>query len=108
MTVAPKAGLGISAQLRNHRSKILGGAVVCLLLAVLPVVWGTRSLDLLIITLLFAVMAAGLHLVVGFCQLFDLGYAGFVCIGAYTTGVLLTKFHWDYLPAAFCAVCAAM
>jgi branched-chain amino acid transport system permease protein len=94
--------------LRSHRYEILGGASVCILLVVLPAIGGARLLDLLIITLLFAVMAAGLYLVVGLCQLFDLGYAGFVCLGAYTTGVLLTKFHWGYLPSAFCAVLIAM
>lgn len=108
MTAASQTGQGVLAGLRNHGDKILGGASVGILLLALPAVAGARLLDLLIITLLFAAMAAGLHLVVGLCQLFDLGYAGFVCIGAYTTGILLTKFHWSYLPAAVCAFGVAM
>jgi branched-chain amino acid transport system permease protein len=49
-------------------------------------------------------MSLGLQLVVGFCKLFDLGYAGFVCLGAYCTGVLMTRFHWNYAPAAIASI----
>ncbi len=107
MTVTPKQGWSLIARARNHRNEILVAASVFVFLVFLPSLAGAHILDLLIITLLFAIMAAGLHLVVGLCQLFDLGYAGFVCLGAYTTGVLLTKFHWDYIPAALCAILIA-
>ena len=88
--------------------KVVGSLVTCALLILLPTFGIPRLLDIAIISLLFAVMAAGLYLVVGLCKLFDLGYAGFVCLGAYATGILLTKLQWGYLPAAICAVLVAM
>jgi len=98
----------IGEQTLIGRFNVVGAAVACAFLIILPALGVPRLLDIAIITLLFAVMAAGLYLVVGLCKLFDLGYAGFVCLGAYATGILLTKFQWGYFPAAVCAVLVAM
>jgi len=91
----------------DRRFKFVGIAFAGALLIMLPTFGVPRLLDIAIISLLFAVMAAGLYLVVGLCKLFDLGYAGFVCLGAYATRILLTKLEWGYLPAAVCAVLVA-
>jgi branched-chain amino acid transport system permease protein len=40
--------------------------------------------------LIFAVLAVGMNVVVGYAGLLDLGYAAFFAIGAYTTALLLT------------------
>lgn len=92
----------------NARFRFGGIAIGGVLLILLPMFGIPRLLDIAIISLLFAVMAAGLYLVVGLCKLFDLGYAGFVCLGAYATGILLTKLQWGYLPAAASSVLVAM
>jgi len=52
-------------------------------------------------------MALGLQLVVGFCRLFDLGFAGFVCLGAYTTAILMVDWNWAFLPAVLVAMAVA-
>ena len=44
--------------------------------------------------LIFVMLAVGLNVVVGYCGLLDLGYAAFFAIGAYTSGILATTFHW--------------
>jgi len=88
----------------DSRTSVALSVVAAMLLLALAAVSTPRVFDLLIIALLFACMAMGLQLVVGFCQLFDLGYAGFVCLGAYSTGVLLTRFHWNYPAAAITSI----
>lgn len=58
-----------------------------------------RDQGLLVLGFLFATMAIGLQLVVGFCRLFDLGFAGFVCLGAYTTGITMVDWGWSFISA---------
>lgn len=77
-------------------------------LVVAPFAIGPRFLDIAIVALIFTVMAMGLHFIVGLCRLFDLGLAGFVCIGAYCTGILMVKLHWSYWAAAAAAVLLSM
>lgn len=44
---------------------------------------------------LYALVAVGLNIVIGYAGLLDLGYIGFYATGAYTTGVL-TSYHWHW------------
>jgi branched-chain amino acid transport system permease protein len=55
------------------------------------------SLSVMTSALLFVMLAVGLNMVVGYCGLLDLGYAAFFAIGAYTSGVLATRYHWPLL-----------
>jgi len=59
----------------------------------------------------FALVALGLNIVIGYAGLLDLGYVGFYCVGAYTTGVL-TSYHWHWpfflaLPVAIAVTMAS-
>lgn len=49
---------------------------------------GTNWISTVIQILIFAMLALGLNIVVGYAGLLDLGYAAFFAIGAYTTGLL--------------------
>ena len=52
---------------------------------------------------IYALLAMGLNVVVGFTGLLNLGYAAFFAIGAYTYALLNLHFHWPFwigLPAA--------
>lgn len=49
----------------------------------------------------------GLNLLLGEMGLMSLGQAGFVGIGAYTTAILLTRFHINFLFAVLCGVFAS-
>jgi branched-chain amino acid transport system permease protein len=54
---------------------------------------------------LYAVLALGLNVVVGYAGLLDLGYAAFFAVGAYTIGILTEHFglnFWLALPIALC------
>ncbi|ACZ88734.1 branched-chain amino acid ABC transporter permease [Streptosporangium roseum] len=46
---------------------------------------------------IFVMLAAGLNIVVGYCGLLDLGYVAFFAVGAYTSGVLSTRFDLPLL-----------
>lgn len=57
----------------------------------------------------YMVLAVGLNMVAGFCGLLDLGYAAFFAIGAYTTGVGMTRFHFSFwLTIPFAILFAAV
>jgi len=57
----------------------------------------------------YIVLAVGLNMVAGFCGLLDLGYAAFFAIGAYTTGILMTRAHFSFwLALPFCILLAAV
>ncbi len=61
-------------------------------------------LDVLTTSLLYALLALGLNLIVGLTGLLHLGYAAFFAIGAYTYGLLNVHWHWSFwvgwVPAA--------
>jgi len=64
-------------------------------------------LDVLTTSLLYALLALGLNLIVGLTGVLHLGYAAFFAIGAYTYGLLSIHWHcpfWvGWIPAAFMA-----
>jgi branched-chain amino acid transport system permease protein len=70
----------------------------------LPFTLNIYWLDVATFVLFYVVLAQGLNIVVGYAGLLDLGYAAFFAVGAYTTGILMTTFHWSFwltLPVAF-------
>lgn len=82
-------GLSVFRSGLAPKGQLLFVTQCALILAVVsfPTYASVRLLDMGIATLLFITMGIGLYMVVGFCRLFDLGYAGFICVGAYVTGV---------------------
>jgi branched-chain amino acid transport system permease protein len=73
---------------RRRRATIIGGVVLLVVLAILPVVLGRFLSQVLDIALIFVLMGLGLNIVLGFAGLLDLGYVAFFAVGAYTTAVL--------------------
>lgn len=67
----------------DHRFKLVAGAVLALL--IIPVI-GVRNifyLEVIFQISVFAALALGLNIVVGFAGLLDLGYVAFYAVGAY-------------------------
>lgn len=63
-----------------------------------PPIFTTEQIDfggVMFAVAAFALVAVGLNIVIGYAGLLDLGYVGFYCVGAYTTGVL-TVYHWSW------------
>ncbi len=63
------------------------------------------QLDVVILMVVYAMLALGLNVVVGFAGLLDLGYVAFFALGAYTVGWFASdKFEgisWGFLSTAF-------
>ena len=77
----------------------LAGVVVC----GLPCVANAYQLEVLTTAGLYALLALGLNIIVGFAGLLHLGYAAFFAIGAYTYGLLNVHLgvpFWAGLPIA--------
>ena len=73
-------------------------AVLALAAIVLPLPLSKFWQSILIDVLLFALLALGLNVVVGFAGLLDLGYVAFYAIGNYVFGIITTG---DYAKALF-------
>ncbi|HXX54173.1 MAG TPA: hypothetical protein VEI28_06340 [Thermodesulfovibrionales bacterium] len=75
--------------------------VVVLALLGLPFVLENYVLDISILTGIYAILAMGLNVVVGFTGLLNLGYVAFYAIGAYAYALLHAKIglgFWTSLP----------
>jgi branched-chain amino acid transport system permease protein len=70
---------------------VLGGGVGLVLLAVLPPVLPTYVVILLTESLIAAIAAGSLDLLIGYTGLASLGHAAFFAVGAYATGILVTR-----------------
>jgi branched-chain amino acid transport system permease protein len=95
----------LSALLENRYLGWVGLAVALLA----PFVTATNySLSVMTSALLFVMLAVGLNIVVGYCGLLDLGYAAFFAIGAYTSGILATRYDWSLLATIPVVIMAAV
>ncbi|MCX7625512.1 MAG: branched-chain amino acid ABC transporter permease [Candidatus Sumerlaeaceae bacterium] len=57
-------------------------------------------LNVAILAATAAIAALGLNIIVGYCGLLNLGFAGFMLIGAYTAGILMKEYGWSFWMAA--------
>ncbi|ABF46461.1 amino acid/amide ABC transporter membrane protein 2, HAAT family [Deinococcus geothermalis DSM 11300] len=74
-----------------------GWLAVFVLAALLPLVKpGTYVLDLAINTMIWAMLAYGLNVMLGYTGLLSLAHAGFFGIGAYAVGILTLKAGWSF------------
>src|SRR5690606_25250528 len=56
-----------------------------------PFFSGRSQIDIATLVLFYVMLGLGLHIVVGFAGLLDLGFVGFYAVGAYTYALL---YHW--------------
>lgn len=82
----------------RKRTTIVLSVVIVLSLVVLPQFLGGIMNELLTNVGLFALMALGLNVVLGYAGLLDLGYVAFFAVGAYTTGVLTSPLSPTWNP----------
>lgn len=88
--------------------RILAGLAFCLFALLFPMVVklvvATSSvapvLNVAILAATAAIAALGLNIIVGYCGLLNLGFAGFMLIGAYTAGILMKEYGWSFWMAA--------
>jgi branched-chain amino acid transport system permease protein len=81
----------------------LGFAVLLVVPPILP----SYILILLSQSLIYAILAMSLDILVGYTGLGSLGHAAFFAIGAYTTAILVTRHHFPFGATLFWSVAAA-
>jgi len=69
---------------------------IFVLAALLPLVLNNYTLNVMWNAMFYMLLALGLNVIVGYCGLCDLGYAAKFAIGAYTTGILIKSFGWNF------------
>jgi branched-chain amino acid transport system permease protein len=83
--------------------------LICLvsLLLFLPFFLNDYYRDIMTLTGLYIVLALGLNIIVGQTGLLNLGYVAFYAVGAYTYGVLSTRFGLSFWPGLALGALAA-
>lgn len=93
---------GLAVLKRDRRAVWVGYALVAIALAVLPFVVdntaGRTWVRIIDFALIYAMLALGLNIVVGFAGLLDLGYIAFYAVGAYTWALLASPQFGLHLP----------
>ena len=62
--------------------------------------------NIMVLSGIYACVVIGLNLLVGYAGQISLGHAAFFGIGAYTTAILCTRFHW--FPTWLGVICGAL
>jgi branched-chain amino acid transport system permease protein len=94
------AGLVSLLPYRDYWS-FYGFLLTCL--AVVPFFAPTYVVTYMTLLFVAAIGAVGLNLVTGTAGLISLGHAGFLAIGAYAAGILITDYSWGIVPAIVAA-----
>jgi branched-chain amino acid transport system permease protein len=100
----------VKSGVRTVRFKPLILCSTTLILLFFPLLAGDYVLDVAILTGIYAILALGLNVMVGFAGLLNLGYAAFYAIGAYAYALLNVKAgfgFWQSLPCCLILTTAA-
>ena len=73
--------------------------VVALFALLFPLIFNISQVNIMVLALIFVVLGLGLNITVGLAGLLDLGYVAFFAVGAYTYGILNSKFGLGFWPS---------
>lgn len=96
--------------MENKKYRYGAVAAALAIMASLPLFSDNYTLNVLWNAMFYMLLAMGLNIIVGYCGLCDLGYAAKFAIGAYTTGILMKSFGWNFwltLPVSVIVSAAA-
>ena len=82
--------------LQHQRNRMIVLMVMAAMAMVIPLVANNYLLEVLTNVWFYTILCLGLNIVVGYAGLLDLGYAAFFAVGAYTTGILTSKFGINF------------
>ena len=82
--------------MENKKYKYSALFVIFAVMAVIPIFSNNYVLNVLWNAMFYMLLSLGLNIIVGYCGLCDLGYAAKFAIGAYTTGILIKSFGWNF------------
>jgi branched-chain amino acid transport system permease protein len=80
----------------NKRYRYITIIAIFVASAFLPLILNDYHVMVLWNAMFYMLLALGLNIIVGYCGLCDLGYAAKFAIGAYTTGILINVFAWNF------------
>jgi branched-chain amino acid transport system permease protein len=104
-----RGGRVVSPPRLKPSTNLVGGVLVCCVMAVLPFIVGqSGDMHAIDITGVFCLTIVGLQLLTGVAGQVSLGQAGFMAVGGYTSSVLIVKDHWPSLLAVVAGVIASM
>lgn len=92
---------------QKRRQRIIISIIFIILGYLLPIIFlhnHTYAFAILITIGIFSIAAIGLNILVGYCGLLNLGFAGFLCIGAYTSAILMKAYGFNFWTAVSIAV----
>ena len=92
----------------NNRATIIGVAALAVVILIVPFTASSAMMNIAVFSMIFALPAIGLSLLMGLAGQVSLGQAAFFAIGAYTHAILLQKFEMPGVVAAVGGVIAAM
>lgn len=93
----------------NKKAKYGTVAGVFVIMLLLPLFIDNYALNVLWNTMFYILLAFGLNVIVGYAGMCDLGYAAKFAIGAYTTGILIQTFRWNFwLTLPVCILVSAL
>jgi branched-chain amino acid transport system permease protein len=72
-----------------------------------PLYFGDRILTIMTIIGITVISVLGLNILTGYCNQISIGHAGFMAVGAYTSGILCAKFGLSFWAALPCAALIA-
>lgn len=82
---------------------VLAGAIL------LPtIVRNSYYLGIINFIIMYAILCIGLNLILGYTGLLSLGHAAFYGIGAYTTAILMVRYHFQFLPSLLISAVATL
>jgi branched-chain amino acid transport system permease protein len=73
--------------------------VAALFFLVFPFLFNIAQVNIMVLALIFVVLGLGLNVNVGLAGMLDLGYVAFFTFGAYTYGILNSKFGLGFWPS---------
>jgi branched-chain amino acid transport system permease protein len=86
----------IADVLEDRRKRAAVFAALVLTAVLVPSVGSNYTLEILTNSFLYIVLCLGLNIIVGYAGLLDLGFAAFFAVGAYSVGILTSKFGWNF------------
>jgi len=87
-----RPSLSVNAITRRRKQELITGAVLLMVLALLPLpIENSYLRNLIVVTLLYAGLAQGWNILGGYCGQISLGHALYFGIGAYTSTILFTR-----------------
>jgi branched-chain amino acid transport system permease protein len=93
-----KQSYAADTALFDSRTKVVWLALLAAALVIFPFVANEYWLYFACLVAINVASAAGLNVLTGYTGLVSLGQAAFMGIGAYTVGILQTRYGWHFLP----------